>query len=77
LIVAFCVEPPDVPVTVMAAAPVVAEELAASVRVLVVVVLVGLNAAVTPAGRPEADKSTALLNPPVELTVIVLVLLAP
>jgi len=77
LIVALCVELPDVPVIVMAASPVVAVEPAVSMRVLVVVVLVGLKAAVTPAGRPEADKATVLLNPPVEVTVIVLVLLAP
>ena len=38
---------------------------------------VGLNEAVTPAGRPEADKVTLLLKPFCGVTVIVLVPLAP
>jgi len=63
--------------TVIVAGPVAAVELAVRVRVLVVVVLAGLNAAVTPAGRPEADKSTTLSKPPVNVTVTMLVLLAP
>jgi hypothetical protein len=45
--------------------------------VLVVVVLPGLNAAVTPLGRPEAERLTLPLNPLSGLTVTVLVPLAP
>jgi len=45
--------------------------------VLVLVVLAGLNDAVTPDGRPEADKLTLPLKPFVGLTVIVSVALAP
>ena len=77
MIVAFWVELPDVPMTVIVAGPVAAVELAVRVRILVVVVLAGLNAAVAPAGRPEADKATALSKPPVNVTVTMLVLLAP
>lgn len=65
------------PVIVTVAEPIVAELLAVSVRVLVVVVLVGLNEAVTPLGRPEADRLTLLVKPPVGVTVIVLDLLFP
>lgn len=54
---------PDLPVTVTVAAPVVAVELAVKVNVLVVVVLAGLNAAVTPVGRPETVSATAPVNP--------------
>src|SRR5579862_1454584 len=68
---------PDVPVMVTAADPVAAADVAVSVSVLVVDVLVGLNDAVTPVGRPDADRVTAPLNPPLGVTVIVLVLLPP
>lgn len=54
---------PDEPVTVTVAVPVVAELLAARVKVLVPLVPVGLNEAVTPPGRPEADKLTSALKP--------------
>ena len=47
--------------------------LAFSVSVLVVVVLAGLKEAVTPLGKPEADKLTELLKPFSLFTVIVLV----
>ena len=67
---------PEVPVIVMVEVPVVAELLALSVNVLVPVVLVGLNDAVTPLGIPEADKLTLLLNPLEGFTVIVDVPLA-
>jgi hypothetical protein len=54
LTVAVCVRLPEVPVTVTAVGPpVVAELLAVRVRMLVVDVLVGLNAAVTPVGSVE------------------------
>jgi len=66
-----------VPVTVTVTVPVIAVLLAVSVNVLVPVVLFGLKEAVTPLGRPEADKLTLPLKPFCGLTVIVLVPLAP
>jgi hypothetical protein len=57
--------------------PVVAVLLAASVNVLVLAVLPGLNDAVTPLGKPDADKLTLLLKPFCGVTVMVLALLAP
>jgi len=68
---------PLVPVMVTVAVPVVAEPLAVNVRVLVLVVLAGLNVAVTPAGRPEADKLTLPLKPFKSVSVIVVVPLVP
>jgi hypothetical protein len=44
---------------------------------LVPVVDVGLNAAVTPVGKPLAVKATLLLKPPVGATVMVLVAVDP
>ena len=76
-IVVVCVRPPDVPVIVTVALPVVAVLLAVSVSVLVLVVLLGLNDGVTPLGRPEADKLTPPVKPFCGLTVIVLVPLLP
>ena len=64
---------PDVPVIVTVDVPVVAVALAVSVNVLVLVVLLGLKEAVTPLGRPEADKLTLPVNPFCGTTVIVLV----
>jgi hypothetical protein len=55
---------PDVPLTVTVMVPVVAVVLAVSVKVLVLAVLVGLKDAVTPLGRPEADKLTLPVKPP-------------
>jgi hypothetical protein len=75
--VAAFVKLPEVPVMVTVAVPVVAVLLAISVRVLVVVVLVGLKEAVTPLGRPEADKLTLPLKPFCGVTVMVLVPLVP
>lgn len=66
-----------VPVMVTAAVPVVAVPLAVNVSVLVPVVLAGLNDAVTPAGKPEADKLTVPLKPFSALMAIVLLPLAP
>src|SRR5579859_372370 len=77
LIVVVCVRFPAVPVIVTVAVPVVAVPLAVSVNVLVPVVLEGLNDAVTPFGRPDADRLTLLLKPLTALTVMVLVPLAP
>ena len=54
---------PDVPVMVTVDVPVVAVLLAVSVSVLVLAVLLGLNDAVTPLGRPEADKLTFPVKP--------------
>ena len=68
---------PDVPVIVTGTVPVVAELLAVSFNVLVAVTGFGLNEAVTPLGRPDADKLTPPLKPFCGVTVIVLVPLAP
>ena len=76
-IVVVLVRLPEVPVIVTVTVPVAAVLLAVRVRVLVVVVVLGLNEAVTPAGRPEADKFTLLLKPFSGLMVIVLVPLVP
>src|SRR6266436_7714637 len=76
-IVVVCVNVPDVPVMVTVTVPVVAVLLAASVNVLVVLAGLGLNDAVTPFGRPEADKLTLPLKPFCGVTVTVLVPLVP
>src|SRR6266571_1816611 len=76
-IVAVLIKPPDVPVMVTVAVPAAAVLLAASVNVLVVAVLLGLNDAVTPLGRPDADKLTLLLKPLSGVTVMVLAPLVP
>lgn len=54
---------PEVPVMVTVNVPVVAVPPAVRVSVLVLVVLLGLKDAVTPVGRPEADKLTLALKP--------------
>ena len=71
------VKPPEVPVMVMVAVPGVAVLLAVSVTVLVAVTGLGLNAAVTPLGSPEAERLTLPLKPFCAVTVIVLAPLAP
>ena len=76
-IVVGCDNPPDAPETVTVAVPVAAVLLAASVKVLVPTVLVGLNEAVTPPGRLDAEKVTLLLKPPCGVTVMVVVPLVP
>ena len=73
-IVVVFVKLPDTPVTVTVTVPVVAVLPAVSVNVLLLVVLVGLNDAVTPLGRPDADKLTLLLKPFCAVTVMPLVL---
>ena len=73
LMVVVCVRVPDVPVIVTVDVPTVAVALAVKVRVLLPVVLEGLKVAVTPAGRPEADKLTLPVKPFSGLTVMVLV----
>ena len=72
-----CVKPPETPVMVTVAVPVVAVLLAVSVNVLVAVAGLGLNDAVTPVGKPEADKLTLPANPLCEVTVIVVVPVDP
>ena len=58
----------EVPVIVTALAPVVAVALAVNVTVVPVAELVGLNDAVTPLGRPDAEKLTLPLKPFVSVT---------
>ena len=68
---------PDVPLMVTGNVPVAAEPLAVRVSVLVEVAGFGLNAAVTPLGRPEADSVTLPLKPPPSVIVMVLVAVPP
>ena len=76
IIVVF-VKLPEVPVIVTGNVPTAAVPAAVRVRVLVVAVGLGLNDAVTPAGRPDADKLTLPLNPNCGVIVMVFVLLVP
>ena len=64
---------PDVPVTTTEKVPVVAVLLAASVKVLEAVAGFVPNDAVTPLGRPEADKLALPVKPFCGVTLIVLV----
>jgi hypothetical protein len=57
--------------------PVVAVELAVKVRTLLEVAGLVPNPAVTPAGKPEADRVTLPVKPPEGVIVIVLVPLLP
>ena len=75
--VVVLVKVPDAPVIVTVPCPVVAVLLAASVKVLVAVAGFGLKVAVTPLGRPDADKLTLPLKPFRGVSVIVLVPLPP
>jgi len=68
---------PEVPVRVTVDVPGEAELAALSVRMLVLVVLAGLNDAVTPVGRPDAARATVPVKLFWGVTVIVLVALAP
>ena len=68
---------PDVPVMVTVAVPTVAVSLAVSVSMLAELASFGLKDAVTPLGKPEADKVTLPLKPFWSLTVIVIVPLEP
>ena len=77
LIVVECVRLPDVPVIVTVNVPVVAAPLAVSVSVLAPVVLLGLNDAVTPLGRPDAERLTLPVKPFDGVSVIVVVALVP
>ena len=75
--VAVRVKLPEVPVTVIVAVPVVAVLLAVSVRMLADVAGLGLNDAVTPLGKPDAEKFTLPAKPFCGVIVTVLVPLAP
>ncbi len=77
MIDAVLVRLPEVPVMVTVAVPSVAELAALSVSVPGLVVLAGLNDAVTPVGRPDAARATAPVKPFCGVIVIVLVALAP
>ena len=68
---------PDVPVIVTDDVPVVAVELAVKVTTLLPVVGFVPKLAVTPLGRPDAERVTLPVNPPVGFTVIVLEPLPP
>jgi hypothetical protein len=76
-IVVVLVKLPELPEMVTVAVPVVAVLLAVSVSVLVVVAGFALNDAVTPLGRPDADKVTVPPKPFWGVTVIVLVPVFP
>src|SRR5262245_3867972 len=71
------VSEPDVPVMVTVKVPVAAVALAVKVTVLVEVVGFVPKVAVTPEGKPEAERVTLPVNPPEGVTVIVLLPLAP
>ena len=75
--IVLCDRPPETPVTVTVTVPVAAVLLADSVNELVPAVLLGLNEAVTPLGRPDADKLTLLLKPLCGVTVMVLAPFVP
>lgn len=64
---------PDVPVMVKGQVPALAQLAAVSVRMLLEVVVAGLNEAVTEEGRPLTVRVTAPLKPLILLTAIVLV----
>ena len=68
---------PDVPVMVTVAGPTVAVLDAVRVNVLLVGALAGLKDAVTPAGRPLAERATDPAKLLSGVTVIVLVPVAP
>src|SRR5579871_781555 len=74
-IVALCVMPPPVPVTVMLLVPGVAvlatENVSVELPLPGTAIDVGLKLAVTPAGRPDADNEIALLKPPLTVVLIV------
>src|ERR1019366_5183900 len=73
LIVVVLFKLPDVPVIVTVAVPVAAVALAVKVSVLLLVAGLGLNAAVTPLGKPDAERVTLPLKPFDGVMLIVLV----
>jgi hypothetical protein len=64
---------PEVPITVTVDVPFAAVELAVKVNVLVVLAVLGTKVAITPFGKPEAEKVTLPLNPFDGVIVIALV----
>jgi hypothetical protein len=68
---------PEVPVTVIGYVPATVEEATVNVTTLEVVEDVGLNAAVTPVGMPDAANDTLPVKGLTSATVIVSVPLAP
>jgi len=72
LIVVVSVRLPEIPVTVTVAVPVAAVALAVRINVLVEVAGFGLKVAVTPLGKPEAEKLTLPVKPLAGAIVIVL-----
>ena len=68
---------PEVPVTVTVKVPVAATPDAEKVRVLVVVAGLGLKAAVTPDGSPEAERATLPLKPFCGVMITIVLLPAP
>ncbi len=75
--VVLCDKLPETPVTVTLKVPSAAVLLTVSVKALVLAVLLGLNDAVTPLGRPDADKLMLLLKPFCGATVMVLARFVP
>jgi hypothetical protein len=68
---------PEVPATLNTVVPIAAELSAIRVSTLLVIVPGGLKEAVTPGGKPAADRLTVPLKPFWPATVIVLVTLPP
>jgi len=68
---------PDVPLTVIVAVPVEADELAVNVSVLLDADGLGLKLAVTPLGKPLAERVTFPVKPLEALMLMVLVPLVP
>jgi hypothetical protein len=75
--VVVSVKLPDVPVTVTVAVPVFAVALAVKVNTLLDEAGFGLKAAVTPLGKPDAEKVTLPVKPFAGVIVSVLVLVVP
>ena len=75
--VVLCDNAPELPLTVMVNVPRAAVPLAVNVSVLELIVLAGLNDAVTPFGKPDAERLTLPLNPFNGLTAMVVVPFAP
>jgi len=77
LIVVVCVRLPELPVSVTVNVPWLALSLAVNVNVPLDVAGLGLNAALTPLGRPEAESVTWPVKPPDGVMVMVLVPVEP
>src|ERR1700693_558372 len=77
VIVWLDVRVPHVPVTVICVALTTAELAADRVSVLAVVIVAGLNDAVTPAGKPVTPNTTGPLKPPCGTTLNAVLPVAP